>query len=73
VTISYHIRTLSEVFNQSELDRLDMTHRMMILLCDERLHLAPIGELPQRILDVGTGTGIWCMEMGPYKMAVSFA
>ncbi|KAI9879150.1 MAG: hypothetical protein M1830_009409 [Pleopsidium flavum] len=50
--------------DETELDRLDMTHRMMTLLCDERLHLAPIGELPQRILDVGTGTGIWCIEMG---------
>ncbi|KAK4986249.1 hypothetical protein LTR50_005428 [Elasticomyces elasticus] len=28
------------------------------------LHLAPIGDNPTRILDLGTGTGIWVMEMG---------
>ena len=28
------------------------------------LHRAPIGTQPQRILDVGTGTGIWAIEMG---------
>jgi methylase of polypeptide subunit release factors len=26
------------------------------------LHFAPIGEYPQQILDIGTGTGIWCIE-----------
>lgn len=29
-----------------------------------RLFLAPIGEEPGKILDVGTGTGIWAIEMG---------
>ena len=31
---------------------------------DNKLYLAPIGEKPGRILDVGTGTGIWAIEMG---------
>jgi ubiquinone/menaquinone biosynthesis C-methylase UbiE len=31
------------------------------MLKDE-LHLAPL-ENPQRILDLGTGTGIWAMDM----------
>ena len=39
---------------------------MMILRTDEKLHLAPIGKHPQRILDLGTGTGIWCIDMGTY-------
>jgi methylase of polypeptide subunit release factors len=30
---------------------------------DKKLHSAPIKD-PQRILDIGTGTGIWAMEMG---------
>ncbi|KAI9835764.1 MAG: hypothetical protein M1819_001943 [Sarea resinae] len=33
-------------------------------LFDDKLHEAPIGEHPQRIIDVGTGTGIWAIEMG---------
>ena len=34
----------------------------MRLLCNNHLHLAPLSN-PQRILDIGTGTGIWVMEM----------
>ena len=41
-----------------------MTHHMMTLAAGGKLHLAPIGDNPQRILDVGTGTGIWAIEMG---------
>lgn len=28
-----------------------------------RLFDAPIGSHPQRVLDIGTGTGIWCIDM----------
>ena len=34
----------------------------MMLLCDAQLHLAPL-ENPRRILDIGTGTGIWAIQM----------
>ena len=47
---------------QPELDRIDIKHHVMKLLCNNHLHLAPL-ENPQRILDLGTGTGIWVMEM----------
>lgn len=40
-----------------ELDREDMKHHEFMLITDFRLHLSPIGDNPQRILDVGTGTG----------------
>jgi hypothetical protein len=33
-----------------------------MLITDFRLHLAPIGENPQRILDIGTGTGKDCID-----------
>ncbi|OTA91344.1 hypothetical protein M434DRAFT_76412 [Hypoxylon sp. CO27-5] len=46
-----------------EQEREDMKHAMVKLLC-QKLHFAPIGDDPQEILDVGTGTGIWAIEMG---------
>jgi SAM-dependent methyltransferase len=34
---------------------------MTLLLHDDKLHVAPV-ENPQRVLDVGTGTGIWAVD-----------
>lgn len=31
---------------------------------DGKLFHAPIGETPQRVLDIATGTGIWAMDFG---------
>lgn len=41
-----------------------MTHAMMLTLSDGNLFLAPIGDSPRRVLDLGTGTGIWAIEFG---------
>ena len=49
--------------DEKELDRIDLKHHITLLLCDGNLHLAPIHR-PQRVLDLGTGTGIWAIEMG---------
>lgn len=49
---------------EEENDRLDLYHHIQTLRLDGELHLAPIGENPQRILDIGTGTGIWAIDMG---------
>ncbi|TVY80614.1 Secondary metabolism regulator, partial [Lachnellula suecica] len=49
--------------DDSEQEREDMKHAMMVNLC-QTLHFAPIGPNPQNILDMGTGTGIWAIEMG---------
>ena len=38
-----------------------MKHAMVLNLLSGRLHLAPIKDNVQ-IIDLGTGTGIWCME-----------
>ncbi|KAK1584957.1 methyltransferase domain-containing protein [Colletotrichum navitas] len=47
------------------MERLDMCHAVMVKTIGNKLFLAPIDEAKtQRILDVGTGTGIWAMEMG---------
>ncbi|RMJ07903.1 hypothetical protein BHE90_002261 [Fusarium euwallaceae] len=41
---------------------LDITHHYILLYFDNKLHQAPIGDHPQRVLDVGTGTGIWAID-----------
>ncbi|KAF8244986.1 S-adenosyl-L-methionine-dependent methyltransferase [Wilcoxina mikolae CBS 423.85] len=48
--------------DEIEQDRLDLHHEVFLQLLDGKLHLAPI-ENPKNILDVGTGTGIWAIEM----------
>ena len=47
---------------QAELERIDIKHHVFQLLCSGHLHLAPLVN-PKRILDLGTGTGIWAIEM----------
>ena len=48
---------------QSELDRLDLTHQMLRITMRNKLHFAPFDGKFAKILDVGTGTGIWAIEM----------
>ncbi|KAK7739833.1 hypothetical protein SLS62_011183 [Diatrype stigma] len=50
--------------DDAEQEREDMKHSMVKMLCNDQLHFAPIGPSPQAILDIGTGTGSWAMEMG---------
>ncbi|KAL3476170.1 S-adenosyl-L-methionine-dependent methyltransferase [Aspergillus californicus] len=45
-----------------ELDRMDLEHHIFMILLDGELHVSPLKD-PQRILDLGTGTGIWAIEM----------
>ncbi|KAF4308157.1 S-adenosyl-L-methionine-dependent methyltransferase-17 [Botryosphaeria dothidea] len=47
--------------DDQELDRLDMHHHISLLMLDDKLSMAPINK-PQRVLDVGTGTGIWAID-----------
>lgn len=50
----------------SESERMNEQHEIMKLVMDGRLHLSPFSRQhpPQKILDIGTGTGIWAIEMG---------
>jgi len=43
-------------------DQLDILHHTYLLLFDGKLYQAPIGPNPQKVLDVGTGTGIWAID-----------
>ncbi|RPB10755.1 S-adenosyl-L-methionine-dependent methyltransferase [Morchella conica CCBAS932] len=48
--------------DETEQDRLDIVHHINLLLLSGELHVAPLSN-PQRILDIGTGTGIWVIDM----------
>ncbi|KAF2139284.1 uncharacterized protein K452DRAFT_289833 [Aplosporella prunicola CBS 121167] len=43
-------------------DQLDLSHQTFLILLDGKLFRAPISDHPQRVLDVGTGTGIWAID-----------
>ncbi|KAF3008195.1 hypothetical protein E8E14_008223 [Neopestalotiopsis sp. 37M] len=46
----------------AEQDRLDLQHHLMTLLLDGWYGLAPLQQVPEYVLDVATGTGIWALE-----------
>ncbi|KAM0433655.1 hypothetical protein ACHAQK_009089 [Fusarium lateritium] len=49
--------------DDQQLESVDLTHHYLTILLDEKLFLAPVKEEKlQKILDVGTGTGIWAIE-----------
>ena len=49
--------------DESELDRLDLQHHIFTLLLNGELYLAPLKKQAiHRVLDVGTGTGLWAIE-----------
>ena len=48
-----------------ENDRLDLQHHVFSLTFDGKLFLSPVTSKPggiKRVLDVGTGTGIWAID-----------
>ncbi|WYZ35863.1 hypothetical protein EsH8_X_000510 [Colletotrichum jinshuiense] len=49
--------------DEPEQEREDMKHAMCVNVMDGKLHSAPI-ENPQKVIDIGTGTGIWAIDMG---------
>lgn len=49
--------------DEQELDRLDMQYHLLKTIHGGRIFFSPIDD-PARILDIGTGSGIWPIEMG---------
>lgn len=49
--------------DQAEQDRLDMLHHIFTMILGGRLFRAPIDERSPIVLDIGTGTGLWAIEM----------
>ena len=49
--------------DEQEMDRIDLSHAKYFMLLDKKRFLAPIDEDPQRVLDLGTGTGMACCTL----------
>jgi len=43
--------------------QLDIFHHVYSLVMDGELFLSPLGSDPKKILDLGTGTGIWAINV----------
>jgi len=47
--------------DDKQLDAEDFVHQMFLLVLDTKLFLAPLEE-PKKVLDIGTGSGIWAID-----------
>jgi hypothetical protein len=54
----YHDGSYMVPNDEVEQERLDLMHHLFRMMLDGALYVAPISNDVQRILDVGTGTGI---------------
>ena len=51
--------------DESESDRLDLQHNLWLLTLHGELGLCPkVSGKAKRVLDAGTGTGLWAIEYG---------
>ncbi|KAK6814358.1 hypothetical protein RU639_009534 [Aspergillus parasiticus] len=58
---AYHAGSYWGSNDDKAIDAMEICHHLYGLLLHGRLHLAPIKN-PQRVLDVGTGTGSWATD-----------
>ncbi|KAH6974201.1 S-adenosyl-L-methionine-dependent methyltransferase [Ilyonectria sp. MPI-CAGE-AT-0026] len=43
-------------------EAMDINHHVLTLLLGDKLHLAPLPENINKVVDIGTGTGIWAID-----------
>lgn len=56
--------------DEREIDRIDMKHEQWRLILEDQLFLAPVAAEPTHVLDLGTGSGIWAIDVADrYKGA----
>ncbi|KAL4891217.1 S-adenosyl-L-methionine-dependent methyltransferase [Aspergillus ambiguus] len=58
---SYHEGEYVLPNDEQEQDRMDLSHHIYRMLLEGELNRAPIKN-PARVLDIGTGTGIWAID-----------
>jgi 2-polyprenyl-3-methyl-5-hydroxy-6-metoxy-1,4-benzoquinol methylase len=60
---TYHGQGYPLPNDELEKERLDFQHKIFYITFDRKLFTCPVEKL-DRVLDVGTGTGIWSMNFG---------
>lgn len=60
---AYHAGKYYTPNDDQELEREDMKHHWCKIILSGNLYLAPLSS-PENILDLGTGGGLWAIEMG---------
>ncbi|XXH05384.1 hypothetical protein Hte_011810 [Hypoxylon texense] len=50
--------------DEQQMQSQDITHHYLTIMLDDKLFLAPVKDDVGKILDVGTGTGIWAIDVG---------
>ncbi|KAK2735886.1 hypothetical protein FQN57_001092 [Myotisia sp. PD_48] len=61
----YHEGSYIYPNDEAEMDRQDMQYQMIKTINHGRIYFSPL-DTPSHILDVGTGTGIWPIEMAEH-------
>ncbi|PKS08525.1 hypothetical protein jhhlp_004910 [Lomentospora prolificans] len=49
--------------DEKHVEAFDIAHQWLTMMQNDKLFMAPIGDNPRKVLDVGTGTGIWAIDM----------
>ncbi|KAH9905439.1 S-adenosyl-L-methionine-dependent methyltransferase [Xylariomycetidae sp. FL2044] len=49
--------------DEQQQQSIDITHHYLTLLLEDKLLLTPLTQEPAKVLDLGTGTGIWAIDL----------
>ncbi|KAH8895803.1 S-adenosyl-L-methionine-dependent methyltransferase [Thozetella sp. PMI_491] len=49
--------------DEKHLESFDIAHQWVTMMLGDKLYVAPIGDNPHHILDLGTGSGIWAIDV----------